>query len=176
MVNGDLSCKSQNVWRNSEVSSSPLAVHILKHWSVTLLNICTHISVHFIFLFYFFLFDRNFCVRRDFISNPRTLKKRLMVVGLAMLLLSPFIVIFMLVYLFLRHAEQFYNHPSTASSRRWSNLSKWIFREFNEVTIISLYIELFPRHKNTISQLLLVSQNFAYSVKVEIFMVIFMFL
>ncbi|XP_062080511.1 autophagy-related protein 9 [Humulus lupulus] len=79
------------------------------------------------------MFDRNFCVRRDFISNPRTLKKRLMVVGLAMLLLSPFIVIFMLVYLFLRHAEQFYNHPSTASSRRWSNLSKWIFREFNEV-------------------------------------------
>lgn len=66
-----------------------------------------------------------------------------MVVGLAMLLLSPFIVIFMLVYLFLRHAEQFYNHPSTASSRRWSNLSKWIFREFNEVIIFSFYIYLY---------------------------------
>ncbi|XP_039008759.1 autophagy-related protein 9-like [Hibiscus syriacus] len=79
------------------------------------------------------MFDRNFCVRRDFIYNPRTLKKRLMVVGLVMLILSPFLVIFMLVYLFLRHAEQFYNHPSTASSRRWSNLSKWMFREFNEV-------------------------------------------
>lgn len=86
---------------------------------------------------------RNFCVRRDFISNPRTLKKRLMVVGLAMLLLSPFIVIFMLVYLFLRHAEQFYNHPSTASSRRWSNLSKWIFREFNEVIKFSFYFYLY---------------------------------
>ncbi|TQD73431.1 hypothetical protein C1H46_041017 [Malus baccata] len=79
------------------------------------------------------MFDRNFCVTRDFISNPRTLKKRLMVVGFVMLLLSPFLVIFMLVYLFLRHAEQFYNHPSTASSRRWSNLSRWMFREFNEV-------------------------------------------
>ncbi|CAA7038394.1 unnamed protein product [Microthlaspi erraticum] len=79
------------------------------------------------------MFDCNFRVRRDFVSNPTTLKKRLFVVGLAMLLLSPFLVIFMLVYLFLRHAEQFYNHPSTASSRRWSNLSKWLFREFNEV-------------------------------------------
>ncbi|KAL2507813.1 autophagy 9 (APG9) [Forsythia ovata] len=79
------------------------------------------------------MFDRNFCVRREFVSDPKTLKKRLMIVGFAMLLLSPFLVIFMLVYLFLRHAEQFYNHPSTASSRRWSNLSKWIFREFNEV-------------------------------------------
>ncbi|KAL5136734.1 Autophagy-related protein 9 [Glycine soja] len=79
------------------------------------------------------MFDRNFCVRRDFVSNPKTLKKRLMIVGIVMLLLSPFLVIFMLVYLFLRHAEQFYNHPSTASSRRWSNLSRWVFREFNEV-------------------------------------------
>ncbi|CAK9134628.1 unnamed protein product [Ilex paraguariensis] len=79
------------------------------------------------------MFDRNFCLRRDFVSDPKALKKRLVVVGLAMLLLSPFLVIFMLVYLFLRHAEQFYNHPSTASSRRWSNLSKWMFREFNEV-------------------------------------------
>ncbi|KAE8681780.1 nephrocystin-3-like [Hibiscus syriacus] len=79
------------------------------------------------------MFDGKFCIRGDFISNPRTLKKRLMVVGLAMLLLSPFLVIFMVVYLFLRHAEQFYNHPSTASSRRWSNLAKWMFREFNEV-------------------------------------------
>eukprot|EP00268_Persea_americana_P063688 TRINITY_DN828_c1_g1_i1.p1 TRINITY_DN828_c1_g1~~TRINITY_DN828_c1_g1_i1.p1 ORF type:complete len:582 (-),score=77.12 TRINITY_DN828_c1_g1_i1:439-2184(-) len=79
------------------------------------------------------MFDRNFCIRRDFISNPSSLRKRLMAVGFGMLLISPFLVIFMLVYLFLRHAEQFYNHPSTASSRRWSNLSKWVFREFNEV-------------------------------------------
>ncbi|KAK4418382.1 Autophagy-related protein 9 [Sesamum alatum] len=79
------------------------------------------------------MFDRNFRIRRDFVSDPETLKKRLMIVGFALLLLSPFLVIFMLVYLFLRHAEQFYNHPSTASSRRWSNLSKWMFREFNEV-------------------------------------------
>ncbi|KAL8142609.1 hypothetical protein V2J09_015641 [Rumex salicifolius] len=79
------------------------------------------------------MFDRNFCIRRDFISNPTALKKRLVATGLVMLLLSPFLVIFMLVYLFLRHAEQFYNHPTTASSRRWSNLSRWMFREFNEV-------------------------------------------
>jgi len=74
------------------------------------------------------------------VSNPKTLQRRLMVVGFAMLLLSPFLVIFMLVYLFLRHAEQFYNHPSTASSRRWSNLSRWIFREFNEVFLFLISI------------------------------------
>lgn len=91
---------------------------------------------------------RNFCVRRDFVSNPKTLKKRLMIVGIAMLLLSPFLVIFMLVYLFLRHAEQFYNHPSTASSRRWSNLSRWVFREHNEVPLLSFcpFLQLIYLH------------------------------
>ncbi|KAF5201912.1 Autophagy-related protein [Thalictrum thalictroides] len=79
------------------------------------------------------MFDRNFFIKGSFIHNPSLLKKRLMAVGLGMFLLSPFIFIFMVAFLFLRHAEQFYNHPSTASSRRWSNLSKWMFREFNEV-------------------------------------------
>ncbi|KAJ6844910.1 autophagy-related protein 9 isoform X2 [Iris pallida] len=79
------------------------------------------------------MFDSKFCVQREFLSNPSLLRKRLVVVGIGMFLISPCLVIFMLVYLFLKHAEQFYNHPSTASSRRWSNLSKWKFRELNEV-------------------------------------------
>ncbi|XP_024310169.1 autophagy-related protein 9 isoform X5 [Brachypodium distachyon] len=87
------------------------------------------------------MFDRShfmfscskFCVREDFLASPSLLKKRLIFMGITMLLLSPCLVIFPLVYLFLRHAEEFYNHPSTASSRRWSNLSRWILREFNEV-------------------------------------------
>ncbi|XP_039134774.1 autophagy-related protein 9 [Dioscorea cayenensis subsp. rotundata] len=79
------------------------------------------------------MFDSKFCIRRDYLANPSLLRKRLMVIGVVIFILSPCLVIFMLVYLFLRHAEQFYHHPSTASSRRWSNLAKWIFREFNEV-------------------------------------------
>ncbi|MCO5567696.1 hypothetical protein L7F22_021390 [Adiantum nelumboides] len=76
---------------------------------------------------------RNFLVRKDFIDNPQGLQRRLMTVGLAMLFLSPFLVIFMFVYFFLRHAEEFYHHPSSATSRRWSNLARWMFREFNEM-------------------------------------------
>jgi len=80
---------------------------------------------------------RNFCLRRDFLTDPDTLKTRLVVMGLTMFLLSPFLVIFMLVYLF-RHAEQFYNHPTTVSSQRCSNLSRWMFREFNEASFSPL--------------------------------------
>ncbi|KAG2547815.1 hypothetical protein PVAP13_9KG127000 [Panicum virgatum] len=86
------------------------------------------------------MFDSKFCVRKDFLASPSVLKKRLVIMGIAMLFLSPCLVIFPLVYMFLRHAEEFYNHPSTASSRRWSNLSRWILREYNEV-------EHFFRHR-----------------------------
>ncbi|KAL6645923.1 hypothetical protein ACP70R_017531 [Stipagrostis hirtigluma subsp. patula] len=79
------------------------------------------------------MFDSKFCVRKDFLTSSAVLKKRLVYVGIVMLLLSPSLVIFPLVYVILRHAEEIYNHPSTASSRRWSNLSRWIFREYNEV-------------------------------------------
>lgn len=79
------------------------------------------------------MFDRNFSIRMDFINNPALLRKRLIAVGFGMLILSPFLIIFMLVYFFLRHAEQFYNRPSTVASPRWSNLSRWLFREFNEL-------------------------------------------
>ncbi|XP_071684497.1 autophagy-related protein 9 isoform X3 [Lolium perenne] len=79
------------------------------------------------------MFDCKFCVRKDFLASPSLLKKRLICMGIVMLILSPCLTIFPLVYLFLRHAEEFYNHPSTASSRRWSNLSRWILREYNEV-------------------------------------------
>lgn len=86
------------------------------------------------------MFDSKFCVRKDFLTGPSVLTKRLVFMGIAMLLLSPCLVIFPLVYMFLRHAEEFYNNPSTASSRRWSNLSRWILREYNEV-------EHFFRHR-----------------------------
>ncbi|TKV97094.1 hypothetical protein SEVIR_9G473200v4 [Setaria viridis] len=79
------------------------------------------------------MFDSKFCVRKEFLTSPDVLKKRLIFVGIAMLILSPCLMIFPLVYVILRHAEEIYNHPSAASSRRWSNLSRWIFREYNEV-------------------------------------------
>lgn len=80
-----------------------------------------------------YMFDRNFLIRRDFSSNPAVLRKRFRAVGLLMIVLSPFLSIFMFIYFFLRNAELFYHQPGTAGSRRWSNLAKWKFREFNEL-------------------------------------------
>ncbi|KAJ8749587.1 hypothetical protein K2173_026236 [Erythroxylum novogranatense] len=79
------------------------------------------------------VFDRNFCIKRDFISNPEALKTQLVRAGRWSILFTPLIFTFMLVDHFLKHALEFYNNPSSAWSRRWANLSRWTFREFNEV-------------------------------------------
>jgi len=79
------------------------------------------------------MFDSNFLIHRDFTSNPARLRKRLVLLGGTMLLLSPFYVIFMFFLFLLRNAELFYHNPASMSSRRWSNLAKWNFREFNEL-------------------------------------------
>lgn len=84
-------------------------------------------------------FCSKFCVRKDFLTSPAVLKKRLVFVGISMLILSPCLVIFPLVYLILRHAEEIYNHPSTASSRRWSNLSRWILESIMRYLLLQRY-------------------------------------
>lgn len=53
--------------------------------------------------------------------------------ALANLLLSPFLIAFLLIYFFLRNGEAFYHHPSSLGARRWSALAKWRLREFNEL-------------------------------------------
>ncbi|KAH0925696.1 hypothetical protein HID58_017952 [Brassica napus] len=82
------------------------------------------------------MFNCNIRVRRDFVSNPTMLKKQLFAVGVAMLLLSSYLVIFMLVYLFLRHAEQEFNEVD--------HLFK--YRINNSAEHASEYLNQFPSH------------------------------
>lgn len=49
------------------------------------------------------------------------------------LLVSPFLMLFLLIYFFMRNAEKFYHHPSSIGARRWSGLAYWRMREFNEL-------------------------------------------
>ena len=53
--------------------------------------------------------------------------------ALANVVLAPFLLIFLLMFFFMRNAERFYHQPSTAGARRWSSLAAWRLREFNEL-------------------------------------------
>jgi hypothetical protein len=49
------------------------------------------------------------------------------------LLCCPFILLFLIIYFFMKNAERFYHHPSSAGARQWSSLAAWRLREFNEL-------------------------------------------
>jgi len=78
------------------------------------------------------MFDQNFMIRAEF-RDVEALRRRFRTAGLVNLALSPFILMFMLSYFFLRNAEKFYRHPGTVGSRNWSPYARWKIREFNEL-------------------------------------------
>jgi hypothetical protein len=87
------------------------------------------------------------------------LQRRLFVMGLLNILLSPFIFIFLIVYFFFKYGEEFHKNPTQLSSRSYSPLAKWKFRDFNELPHLfqqrlnvsypkaNRYIEQFPQRK-----------------------------
>ena len=51
------------------------------------------------------MFDSNFQLRRDFLSDPGALKRRFIGFGLVNLVLLPFTLLFMVMFFFLKNAE-----------------------------------------------------------------------
>jgi len=80
------------------------------------------------------IFDpHSFTVRSRFIADPGALQRRFVLVGIANLLLAPFIFMFMIIYFFFKHAQEMHKNPSTVGARTWSQAARWRIREFNEL-------------------------------------------
>ncbi|CAN0485440.1 unnamed protein product, partial [Ectocarpus sp. 8 AP-2014] len=81
------------------------------------------------------MFSDKFTIRTQFLQDVRALKARLVLVGLAHVVLLPFLLLFMVVYFFLQNAQEWHSSKvrSYLGPREWSPLARWTFREFNEV-------------------------------------------
>eukprot|EP00873_Tetraselmis_striata_P025309 jgi/Tetstr1/445573/TSEL_033346.t1 len=79
------------------------------------------------------MFDKNFQIRPSFKHDPEQLRRRFRVLAAINLLVSPFLMAFLLIYFFMRNAEKFYHHPSLVAARNWSPYATWRLREFNEM-------------------------------------------
>lgn len=66
------------------------------------------------FSFLLFFIIQKFTIRREFLQDVRALRARLVLVGLAHVVLLPFLLLFMVVYFFLQNAQEW--HSSKASS------------------------------------------------------------
>lgn len=57
-----------------------------------------------------YVFDRHFAIRLDFLRNPDALRRRFRIMAVLNFLLLPFILIFIVVSFFLRHANEFHSN------------------------------------------------------------------
>ncbi len=86
-----------------------------------------------------FVFDEASQVRKSFLNGTRRealsqeLRKRLVLVGLANVLLAPFIGVLLVFYSFFRYAEEIYRHPHTIGLRQYGCGARWKLREYNEL-------------------------------------------
>jgi len=84
------------------------------------------------------LFDSEFKIQKRFSSGHAgadILRRRFRVMGFLNLILMPFILIFMVIYFFLKHAEEFHRRRDILGQREWTPLAKWKFREYNELEL-----------------------------------------
>lgn len=77
--------------------------------------------------------DATFTVRQDFLLDEGALRRRFRTLALVNAIISPFLLVFLVIYFFMKNAEALYHHPSTIGARRWSPLAYWKLREFNEL-------------------------------------------
>lgn len=75
----------------------------------------------------------TFSVKQRFVSDPEALQRRLFLCGIANLVLSPFIALFVLLYSFFKHGQEMHKNPGSLGTRHWSPLARWKLREFNEL-------------------------------------------
>lgn len=77
--------------------------------------------------------DETFTIPESFFREPERLRRLLVRMACANLILMPFILIFMIIFFFLKNAEELHSRRSYLGPRQWSSLAQWMFREFNEV-------------------------------------------
>ena len=102
--------------------------------------------------------DATFKLRHAFLNDPQGLQRRFRVMAVMNAFFSPFLLIFLVIYFFMKNAEAFYHHPSSIGARRWSPAARWSLREFNELphfvahrlnaghSAAELYIAQFPNY------------------------------
>ena len=79
------------------------------------------------------LFGGGDTIRPAVAADPAALAARFRRAALLNVLAAPFAALFLSTWGFMRHAERFYHHPSSAAARRWSPLAYWALREVNEL-------------------------------------------
>lgn len=98
--------------------------------------------------------------QREYLSEE--LRKRFMLAGFLNIILSPFLVAYFVLLYFFRYFNEYKTTPGALSSRQYTPIAEWKFREYNElyhlfqkriglsVDIANEYIDQFPKEKTNL--------------------------
>ncbi|KAI9368740.1 autophagy protein Apg9-domain-containing protein [Aspergillus egyptiacus] len=87
------------------------------------------------------------------------LRRRFMFYGIMNIFVAPFLVVYFMMHYFFRYFNEYKRNPSQISSRQYTPLAEWKFREFNELwhlferrinmsyPFAARYVDQFPRDK-----------------------------
>ncbi|XP_006825096.1 autophagy-related protein 9A-like [Saccoglossus kowalevskii] len=84
-------------------------------------------------------FENNWHLREDYKRSgkrqelAKMLSRRILWIGIANFLLSPFIFLWQILYSFFSYADLIKRQPGTLGARRWSNYGRLYLRHFNEL-------------------------------------------
>ena len=71
------------------------------------------------------MFNQKYEINREFLERgAHILRRRFFWVGVANFILMPFTLIFMLVYFFMKHAEELHSKKDYLGPREWSPLGR----------------------------------------------------
>jgi len=79
------------------------------------------------------VFDARSRIHADFLDRPLALARRLQWLGVLNLILMVPVLLFVTIFFFMRHAEEFRSHRTSPFERQWTGYAHWTFREFNEL-------------------------------------------
>ncbi|KAL2024822.1 hypothetical protein VTK56DRAFT_5643 [Thermocarpiscus australiensis] len=112
-----------------------------------------------------FVFDNRGQVNQEFLRSERRgvlsakLRERFIFAGVMILILSPFVAGYLIIVYFLMYYHEIQKNPSVLTSRTYTPLAEWKFREFNELPHLfrkrlnmshpfaSHYMDQFPKVK-----------------------------
>ncbi|CAK9023574.1 unnamed protein product [Durusdinium trenchii] len=77
--------------------------------------------------------DHRGRLREEFLAKPEVLAGLFKIFAVVNLILLPPLLVFVAIYFFLRHAQEFRSQRTSPFRKQWSDYAFWTFREYNEL-------------------------------------------
>ena len=97
-----------------------------------------HFTKHVEWLFRIALFDKlfknNYTIDKNMLKDTSSIVFNFKLIAMLNFLFMPFIVLFMIIHFCFKNVENFHQSRDALGLRDWSNIAKWKFRKYNELS------------------------------------------